>query len=106
MRFSLKRVSASCYAITQGRNKVGTVVACPKGYVARLGTHCEVAASPETAFRAVAAKQLGFQSPEQVADHNRVVRAKNKAARAQAAWAVDRMLGDDFKPIMDLLLKV
>jgi hypothetical protein len=102
--FSLKNVSASTYAITQGRSRVGTVCSCPKGWVARLGKHCEVRSTPTDAFRAVAALQLGYQTPEQVEAHNRVVRRERKAVRAHAQYVVDSMLGGDFQPFVDALV--
>ena len=83
--FHLQNVSPSTWAITQGRKRVGTVNRCPKGWVARLGKHCEVAGTYERAFRAVTAKQFGFETPEALAARNREISAQNRQVRAEQA---------------------
>ena len=107
--FHLQNVSPSTWAITQGRKRVGTVNRCPNGWVARLGKHCEVAGTYERAFRAVTAKQFGFESPEALVARNREIAAQNRQIRAERdarlAPIKEGLRRGDYKPLMDALDK-
>lgn len=104
--YSLKQISASAYHVLSSREKVGFVNACPVGFVARIGNHCETAATPQVAFRLVAARALGYESPAALVAHNQIVRQQNapvraahRAMRAHARYVVDQLLGGNYEPL-------
>lgn len=102
--YTMRPISKSVFAITQGRSKVGFVRATSTGYVARIGEHCETAAIADAAFKAVAAKALGFATPQAVAQHNAEMRATKRAANAAFDNAINAAThGSDFAPLFDLL---
>jgi len=102
--YNLKQISDSCWTITAGGKKAGFVNACPKGFVGRIGAHCEIADTAKRAFELVAAKALGFSSPEALRANNQEVRWRNSAARQEARYAVDQFLNHrNFEPIAKML---
>jgi hypothetical protein len=103
--YSLRQISDSHYGILLNRKKVGFVNKCPAGYVGRIGQHCETASTPEAAFRAIAAKALGFKTPADVAAHNAVVRQQRAQTRAAAKVVVDALLRGNYEPFVDALLQ-
>jgi hypothetical protein len=102
--YRLAQISASCWNITEGRKKVGFVNNCPKGFVARIGQHCEIGATAKEAFDMVACKALGFTSPGALVQYNSAVRARNAEARSVAHHAVEQALyHKNFDAIFDLI---
>ena len=93
--YRLTQISASVYNITQNRVKVGQAVACPKGYVARIGQYCEVHDSAKAAFEAVAALALGFDTPAALRQANAITRQQNAARRAAFRPAANAMRNGD-----------
>jgi len=106
MRYSAKKISASVYHIISERRKVGFISQCPKGFVARIGQHCEVRATVREAFNAVTLKAMEFASEAALAAHNAGVRERNAALRSEAYAAGQAMRAGNFDPLFDLLKKV
>jgi hypothetical protein len=102
--YLLHSISTSVHYIMSGGKKVGFVNACPVGYVARIGKHCETAPSLREAFNKVAVKALGYDNVEELNAHNSVVRTRNKARNATARYVVDQALNHkNFEPLVDML---
>lgn len=96
--YSLKQTSRSTYAIISNRRKVGFVNACPRGFVARIGQHCEVRPTWQAAFDAVALAALGYDSREALAAHNAAVRM-----RQEARYVANEMMAGNFDPLFAVL---
>jgi hypothetical protein len=94
--------------IMQGRKWVGRVVKhASGGFLATINRKPPITAQGATeadAFKAAAAKALGYDSPEQVYAHNAAVRHRNKVQRAYARYAVDQALNHgNFDPFYKTL---
>jgi hypothetical protein len=90
--------------IYQGKRRVGRVCKCADGsFLALIGKDEAKALTESEAFRLVAAKALGFETPADLASHNSAVRARNVAAKVRARVAFDRMISGDFDAFFDIM---
>ena len=90
MRYRLMTTqgTADSVPIKQGRRYVGSVrpAESGSGWVGRISGHAAIGATPEIAFREVAARAMGFANLAALRAHNARARASNNAARASTRF--------------------
>lgn len=107
MKYTLKNDGYHWLTIYRGRNKVGRVWqhAETKQWHGMIGKDESTGATSADAFRNVAAKALGYDTPEEVVAHNAKVRSRNRAAAAEGRYVAQQMLRGNYEPFGDLLKK-
>jgi hypothetical protein len=94
--------------IYRGRNKVGRVWqhAETKQWHGMIGRTESTGATSGEAFRNVAARALGYDTPGQLDRYNAEVRGRNRAAAQAGRYAAQEMLRGNFEPFVNALKKM
>ena len=101
MRYTLKDHGYPYKVICQGRRQVGRVFKHADGhYVGMIGKDEAKGHNDVTAFRNVAAKALGFDTPADLRAHNSNVRARNKARRQRNMQELSQLLGPELANLL------
>lgn len=105
MRYTLKNEGYPWSSICKGRSRVGRVWqhAETKKFHGMIGHDRSIADTATDAFRAVAAKAMGYETVRDLQRHNSQVRAQNQVARAQANRAVNDMLRGEFETVFQMI---
>lgn len=105
MRFTLHDLGYPWKTIKRGRSNVGRVWqhVGTKQWHGMIGKDEATGSTMQEAFRNVAAKALGFETPGQVANHNAKVRHRNAVARQQANQAFNALMAGEFERFGDLM---
>jgi hypothetical protein len=93
--------------IMRGKDWVGRVVKTTDGrYYARIGKLAEAYAHSElVAFHEAASKALGYRGAADLREHNRAVRAGQRARRVEINHAVTEFLGGNHNALDALFSK-
>jgi hypothetical protein len=104
-RYTLKNNGYAWLTICRGRKQVGRVWqhATTKRWHGMIGRTEATGSTSSEAFQNVAAKQLGFDTPQDVHEHNSRVRRANTERRNQMRRVVNGVLQGDYDALDELL---
>lgn len=98
--YSLRNVGLPYHHIMHNRKTVGRVFlnSETKKWIGKVGPTIEgpPMPTPVLAFHEVVARALGFENAQELREHNARVARRNRAKRAEANDAVQKMLRGDF----------